>query len=146
MSYEYSYAQICAQMNASLDLRAVMEYVGWWPDKLVRNGDVWLGLCPIHKEEVFRTLVLNPRNNTYECKHVNCAGNSPADLLDLVVKTSGKTLPEVLMDMIGHFGAEHFRLTEKQLEFIGDLVRQVEDWRSGRTQERPVTEYPEVAD
>lgn len=146
MSYEYSYAQICAQMNAGLDLQAVVEYIGWWPEKLVKSGDVYLGLCPIHKEEVFRTLVLNPRNNTYECKHVNCAGNSPADLLDLIVKTSGRTLPEVLKAMVDHFGADHFRLTDRQLDFITDLVHQVEEWRAGRSEDRPITEYPEAAD
>ncbi|MCC5875362.1 MAG: hypothetical protein JJU11_03985 [Candidatus Sumerlaeia bacterium] len=132
MSYEYSYAQICAQVNAALDVRRVVEYIGWETEKLVRSGDIYLGMCPIHHEKMFRTLELNPRNNTYECKHVNCPGNAPSDLLDLIVKSSRKSLPEVLLNLANHFGPDQFRLTDRQMEFLADLVNQVREYENAQ--------------
>lgn len=119
---ETNYATICAQVNAAFDVRALVEYLGWHAGKLVRRGDVFAGLCPIHQDTVFRTLVLNPRNNTYHCEHGNCPGNSPSDFLDLLVKVSGKSIPEVIADAVDHFGADYFRLSERQIAVVRELV------------------------
>lgn len=124
MTPDNGYANICAQVNSSFEVRQLMEYIGWKHDKIVRSGDVFLAHCPIHRDEVFRTLVLNPRNNTYQCKHVNCAGNRASDFLDLLTKVCAKTGPEVIEDAIAHFGADYFRLTSRQVGVIKELVLQ----------------------
>lgn len=126
MNNENSYANICAQVNSAFEVRQLMEYIGWNADKIVRTGDVYFAHCPIHRDPVFRTLVLNPRNNTYHCKHVNCSGNRPSDFLDLLTRVTHKSLPEVIQESVNHFGADYFRLTPKQLAVIEDLVRQVQ--------------------
>jgi hypothetical protein len=122
MGYEGSYAAICAQVNSAFEVRGLIEYIGWHPEKLTQRGDVFSALCPIHQDPVFRTLVLNPRKNTYHCEHGNCPGNYPADFLDLLVKVFHKPLPEVIQDAVDHFGAEYFRLTPRQLKVIEELV------------------------
>ncbi|CAN5450300.1 hypothetical protein BH09SUM1_BH09SUM1_06240 [soil metagenome] len=122
MGYEVNYGSICAQVNASLDVESLIGYVNWHPDKLVRSGDVYHALCPIHRETIFRTLTLNPRNNTYHCKHVNCPGNYTSDFLDLIVKVSGKSLPEVMMGLVQSFGPERFRLTSRQMKILDELM------------------------
>lgn len=123
MPPDSSYALICAQVNSSFDVRHLIEYLSWFPDKLIRSGDIYLALCPIHHDEVFRTLALNPRNNTYHCTHVNCAGNHPADFLDLIVKVFNKSLAEVILDVTNHFGPDYFRLSPKQVNLINELVK-----------------------
>lgn len=122
---EPNYATICAQVNAALEVRALVRTIGWHPDRLIREGDVYLALCPLHRETVFRTLVLNPRANTYHCKHVACQGHQPGDFLDLLARVRSCTLPEVLEGLVTQFGAEHFRLTPPQVALIHDLVAQV---------------------
>lgn len=122
---ENSYAAICAQVNSSFEIRQFIQYVGHFPEKLKRDGDLYLALCPIHGETVFRTLILNPRNNTYHCSHFACPGHQPADFLDLLVRVRNSTLPEVLDDVIEHFGPAYFRITPAQREVVKDLVRQV---------------------
>jgi hypothetical protein len=122
---EPNYATICAQVNAALEIRALVKFINWHPDRLIREGDVYLALCPIHREPLFRTLVLNPRSNTYHCKHVACAGHQPGDFLDLLARVGNSTLPEVLADLTEHFGADYFRLSKAQVSLIHDLVAQV---------------------
>jgi hypothetical protein len=125
MTHEYSYSQICAQVNSALSVQQVIQTIGWHPDKLIRSGDVYLAFCPLHRDEVFRTLVLNPRNNTYVCKHHGCPGHAPADLLDLLARAFNRTLPEVIQQLIDEMGAEHFRLTDHQQAVVRGLVQQV---------------------
>jgi hypothetical protein len=115
---EAAYPAICAQMNAVFDVRTLVQYLAWLPNKLVRSGDVYLALCPLHNEQVFRTLNLNPRNNTYQCTHGGCVGNSPADFLDLIVRTQGKPLGLVTQELVDHFGPDYFRLSDRQLQVI----------------------------
>jgi len=126
---EGAYSAICAQINSGFEIQKLVQYIGWKPDKMVRSGDVYLVHCPIHQDSVFRTLVLNPRNNTYHCKHVNCAGNRPSDFLDLLVKVFNKSLPEVIHDVVTHFGPEYFRLSTKQVAIIGELVKVAREQR-----------------
>lgn len=129
MINEGAYSAICAQVNSGFEIVRLMEYIGWYPDKLIRYGDVYITVCPIHRDEVFRTLVLNPRNNTYHCKHVNCPGNRPSDFLDLLVRVQNTTMPEAIQDAIKHFGAEYFRLNPKQVRLIDELVRLAREQR-----------------
>ncbi len=117
-----SYPAICAQVNSALEVRQLVAFLAYHPEKLKREGDVYATLCPIHREEVFRTLVLNPRNNTYQCRYQACAGHHAADFLDLVVKVQRVPLPEAIHNLVTHFGADYFRLSAAQLETIAELV------------------------
>jgi hypothetical protein len=111
-------APICALINSGFEVRELVAYIGWHPEKLVRSGDVYLALCPLHRETVFRTLVLNPRNNTYHCKHQLCPGANPADFVDLLVRWRQQPLGVVLNDVMEHFDADYFRLNGKQVRLI----------------------------
>ncbi|MDX2177866.1 MAG: CHC2 zinc finger domain-containing protein [Candidatus Sumerlaeia bacterium] len=122
---ETSYPAICAQVNSALEVRALVRFLGYFPEKIKREGDVYVALCPIHRDEVFRTLVLNPRNNTYHCRHLGCAGHHAADFLDLIVKVKGITLPEALEAVVTHFGQDYFRVNDPQMSAIRQLVAQV---------------------
>lgn len=124
MAHDFSYSAICAQVNSAFEVRGFADYIGWHAEKMVRQGDVFRMYCPIHGETVFRTLVLNPRNNTYHCEHTACPGHHAADFLDLLCKVQNKSLPEVIQDAVDHFGAEYFRLNERQLKVLGKLVEE----------------------
>lgn len=122
---ENSYPAICAKVNQAFDARQFLSFLNYKPEMARRNGDVWLAMCPIHKETVFRTLVINPRNNTYHCENHSCPANKPGDFIDLYCKARNLTIPESIRELVNHFGAEYFGLTPKQLSVIDDLVQQV---------------------
>lgn len=126
---DQAYPDICAQVNKAFEVAELIDYINWHPTKLVRTGDVYLAFCPIHRDTLFRTLVLNPRNNTYHCKHGGCPGSAPADFIDLLTRMKGLTIPEVIMDAISHFGPEYFRLSEKQVAVVEKLAAMA---RAGR--------------
>lgn len=132
MSEKPHYASICAQVNAELRVPQVIEFIGWHPERLVKFDDVYLALCPIHGDKVFRTLVLNPHGNTYQCRHVNCPGNSPSDLIDLVAQAFNETMPEALARLVEHFGAEAFGLNEYELEVLEEVLEDVQRKKAQR--------------
>lgn len=122
MGRDIAYASICAQMNSALNPREVIEYLQYHPDKVVRSGEVYVALCPIHRETVFRTLMLNPRNNTYLCRYSSCAGNNASDFLDLIVRVTGKELAAAMLELAAHYGVAKFSLTERQLTTLRKLA------------------------
>lgn len=126
-----SYPAICAQMNSALEIRALVNFLNYQPEKLKREGDIFLAMCPIHRDTVFRTLVLNPRNNTYQCRYQACPGNHAADFLDLVVRVQRVTLPEAIDALVKHFGPSYFRLNISQLETIAGLLAMVREENQG---------------
>jgi hypothetical protein len=122
MSHDRISPNICAQVNAALESRQVLEYLEWFPEKMIRSGDIYLAYCPIHKDKLFRTLALNPRNNTCHCHHMDCPQNQTSDFLELIVKASGKTIAQVIRDLVVRFGADQFNLAEGQMRFINEMA------------------------
>ncbi len=126
MSEKPHYASICAKVNAELRVPQVIEFIGWYPERLVKFEDVYLALCPIHGDKVFRTLVLNPNGNTYQCRHVNCPAGSPSDLIDLVARCFGESMPEALARLVDHFGPDAFGLSESELAVLAEILEMVQ--------------------
>ncbi len=124
MAYEQAFGDICAQINATFEIRQLIKYCGGQPDKLVKSGEVFHAHCPIHGDDLFRTLVLNPRNNTYHCNHGNCPGSKPADFLDLIVRSKQKPLAQIIENLISEFGPDYFRLSQRQVEIVSIKSRE----------------------
>lgn len=118
-------------MNSALEIRALVQFLSYMPERLKREGDVFVAMCPVHRDEVFRTLVLNPRNNTYHCRYQACPGHHAADFLDLVVRVQRVTLPEAIDNLVKHFGPSYFRLNISQLETIAGLLAMVREGEKG---------------
>jgi hypothetical protein len=112
------FATLCARINAALDLEEYIRSLNYFPDKALLSGGVWRLLCPVHQEQVFRTLIINPRRNTCFCEHVNCGFHTHGDLIELLVKTRRLTRAMVVVSLLDHFGAEKLRLTEEQETFL----------------------------
>jgi len=112
------FASLCARINAAIDVEEFIDFFDYESDKAIYSGGVWRLLCPIHNENVFRTLIINPRRNTAFCEHTNCAAHTHGDLIELLVKYRRLPRAMVVVDIVKHFGAEKLRLTEEQEEFL----------------------------
>ncbi|MBM3333630.1 tetratricopeptide repeat protein, partial [Candidatus Sumerlaeota bacterium] len=49
-------------------------------------GDTIKSFCPIHQEQVFRTLFIDQRVRRYRCSYALCPGNKGGDLIDLYAR------------------------------------------------------------
>ena len=123
---EYKFTSLCARINSSLEVKKVIEHVGFHPDKAVKAGGLWRLFCPIHGEEIFRTLVLNPRRNTYHCEHTACPAHQPGDMIDLLARVKRTSREYIVGELLAEYGAQRLRLTPQQEEELLDYIASVD--------------------
>lgn len=126
MMTEREFSAACARINSSLDVKEYIDLLGYYPEKAVRSGGLWRLFCPLHKDTLFRTLVINPRRNTYHCEYSLCTIHQPGDLIDLLARVRGGTLEQAVVELHERFGAEKLRLSAVQdanLRELADSLR-----------------------
>jgi len=90
-----------AQIMRYLDGRAVLRVLDYKKDtiELKESGDLHC-YCPIHKDNIFRTLIISNGNKTYRCNYNFCPGNKGGDLIDLVAKARNVDYDTALADLV----------------------------------------------
>lgn len=83
-----------------LDARTVLGAVNYRTDTIQEIGDTIKCFCPIHKEQVFRTLILKPREKSYRCSYSLCPGNKGGDLISLYAMANGIEYDEGLAQLV----------------------------------------------
>jgi len=116
------FSALCARVNAALDVKQVVALIGYYPERAIQVAGLWRLFCPIHQETVFRTLVINPRRNTYHCEHTLCAAHQPGDLIDLLAKVHNKTRSQVVVDLMETVGQDVLRLSEDQEKLLREYA------------------------
>ncbi len=93
-------------VRGGLDPAAILRRIGYRPDMIQDTPDAIKCFCPIHKETIFRTLVIDKRSGKYRCSNYNCPGNAGGDLIDLYARARGLGYEQALLDLAGHCGVE----------------------------------------
>ena len=119
---EREFGSLCAQINGALDARELIDFIDYFPERANRSGKLFRVFCPVHKERIFRTLIINPRRNTHHCEHQPCPAHQPGDLIDLVSRARGVTRRKAVALLIEHFGPERLRLSERQVERLQEML------------------------
>ncbi len=94
------------EINDALDPRRVLEFVAYKTDKIQDAGDTLRGFCPIHRENVFRTLVVNKERRSFKCMYGLCAGAEGGDLVRLVSLARGVSVNEAAHALVKEMGIE----------------------------------------
>ncbi|MCB2154193.1 hypothetical protein KQI84_04855 [bacterium] len=121
---EREFGILCAQVNGALDAREVIDFVDYYPERANRVGKLWRAFCPVHRERIFRTLVVNPRRNTHHCEHQPCPAHQPGDLIDLVARAKKVSRKTAVVLLVDHFGAERLRLSDRQVDRLREMLDQ----------------------
>lgn len=111
---EREFEALCARMNAALDVQDVIQLIDYESERAIRVAGLWRMFCPIHGDTLFRTLVINPRRNTYHCEYSPCEAHQPGDLLDLLMKVRKMTREEIVSELLELYGAQRLRLSHTQ--------------------------------
>lgn len=90
----------------ALDAAAILRRIGYRTEMIQDTPDAIKCFCPIHKETIFRTLLIEKRTGLYRCSNYNCAGNAGGDLIDLYARARGFGYEQALLELASHFGIE----------------------------------------
>lgn len=92
------------EVNDALDSRRVLEFIGYKADKLQDTGDTIRAFCPIHRETVFRTLVVNKDRRTFRCMYGLCDGAEGGSLVRLLALSRRINEHEAAEALVDEFG------------------------------------------
>lgn len=70
--------------NASLDPFMVLKKMGFTENSIYQEGDIVRVHCPIHKDLVRKSLIIDVAEKTFKCQYANCEAHSGGLLIELV--------------------------------------------------------------
>ena len=88
----------------ALDATAVLHNIDYRTEMIQDTGAQIKCFCPIHKETIFRTLVVDKKERSYRCSNFSCAGAVGGDLVDLFARATGYGYEQALLELAGSFG------------------------------------------
>lgn len=89
-----------------LAAEAVLEKINYRTEMIQDTGGALKCFCPIHKEAIFRTLLIDKKTGNYRCSNFNCAGNAGGDLIDLYARAAGLSYEQAIVELAGAFGID----------------------------------------
>jgi len=70
--------------NASLDAFMVLKKMGFTEHSMYQEGDIVRVHCPIHKDLVRKSLIVDTAEKTFKCQYANCDAHEGGLLIELV--------------------------------------------------------------
>jgi tetratricopeptide (TPR) repeat protein len=97
--------------------------MGFHENALYREGNTIRLFCPLHKDQIRRSLIVYTDRNTYKCQFTNCEGHKGGNLLELYSAYIGCELSEAMGRIASH-GTTDTDLIERAERLIieGNLV------------------------
>ena len=115
------------QMIAALDIRQVLSYLNYRTETIQETDRVLRCFCPVHKEQVFRTLSIDKKTKVCKCSYNPCPAHRQTDMVNLVAMATDSTIEEAALELAQHFeldvqlpGAE--AILEKRVALARDLL------------------------
>jgi len=109
-----------------LNIMKMLELISYRTDTVQESEDTIRCYCPIHKEVVFRTLIINTSDKGFRCSYSLCAGHKGGDLILLYALATEKDYDECVDFLVDHFGLDVELPTSK--EFVEKTVEIAENY------------------
>ncbi len=77
------------QINAVLDAESVLYKINYRVESMEQQGVSIKAFCPIHKETMIRSLMIDPNKRHFRCNYSNCPGNKGGTFLQLYCMAVG---------------------------------------------------------
>jgi tetratricopeptide (TPR) repeat protein len=119
----YFFSEEELSFNASLNAWDLLVQMGFNESALYREGTTIRLFCPLHRDQIRRSLIVYTDRNTYKCQYTSCEGHKGGNLLEFYAAHMGLEIPEVI-DHIRNKGASDTDLIERADKLIqeGELV------------------------
>ena len=121
MNYFFSEEELA--FNASLDAWDLLVKMGFNEGTLYKEGTTVRLFCPLHKDQIRRSMIIYTDRNAFKCQYTNCEGFKGGNLLEFYSSYMGVELGEVVGRIRNH-GAAETDLVERADKMIqeGNLV------------------------
>ncbi|MBI5155474.1 tetratricopeptide repeat protein [Candidatus Poribacteria bacterium] len=86
-----------------LDALDVLEFLDYHPESIQRADGTIRCFCPIHQEDMFRTLTIDESSRTYRCSHTGCPGSQGGDLIHLTAYTRRMAYDDAVQRLVDEF-------------------------------------------
>ncbi|MBW7940049.1 MAG: hypothetical protein H3C63_14965, partial [Candidatus Omnitrophica bacterium] len=87
------FEKVCLLLEAD----ATLKKIGFRVEKVQRFGTQLRSFCPIHKDEVIRTLTIDLSRKTFRCSYGQCPGHKGGNLIDLFMLSRKTSLGEAVL-------------------------------------------------
>jgi chromosomal replication initiation ATPase DnaA/DNA-binding SARP family transcriptional activator len=91
---------------SEVDALDVLELIDFHPETISRDGGRLRAACPIHRDAMFRTLVVENSAKSYRCSKSDCPGHEGGDLVDLLARARKIGYDDALKVLIEEFMIE----------------------------------------
>lgn len=88
-------------LNASLDPYMILKKMGFTEHSMYIEGEIVRVHCPIHKDLVRKSLIIDTEERTFKCQYANCDAHEGGLLLELVALYYDCDLDEVSKKLFG---------------------------------------------
>lgn len=113
-------------LNASLEPMTVLKKMGFTEHSMYIEGDIVRVHCPIHKDLVRKSLIVDVAERTFKCQYANCDAHEGGLLLELVALYYDCEIDEVTGKLFGEedksadllFRGEMFINTGRHMEAL----------------------------
>lgn len=124
---------IIRDINVGIDGESLARLLDYHPEKIQTGASTIKCFCPLHKEQAFRSLLLDDKTKTYRCKMKRCVGFDGGSLVELWGLVKGLEDLDAALDLaerlnldidvasMRSLGAEMVLKTESMLQ-AGDLA------------------------
>ncbi len=92
--------EIIKSILAQASVSKVLAVINYRRDTLQSSGGVIRCFCPIHREAVFRTLIIDEGHATYRCSYTLCKGAQGGDMIDLYARVSDLPYDEAAAKLV----------------------------------------------
>lgn len=115
MNYFFSKEEL--EFNRSLDAWELLLKMGFHENALYREGNTIRLFCPLHKDQIRRSLVIYTDTNTFKCQFTNCEGHKGGNLLEFYAAYMGCDVSEAMARILNE-GASPSEFVERAERLI----------------------------
>lgn len=114
------------EFNRTLDPYEVLRQMGFTEDAIEEEGDRIRLFCPIHKDQIRRSLIIIKSENGFQCQYKACAANKGGLLIELLALYLDADVPQAIAHLQGEATPEE-GLVARADRFIenGDIASAV---------------------
>ncbi|HPB31175.1 MAG TPA: tetratricopeptide repeat protein, partial [Candidatus Sumerlaeota bacterium] len=109
-----------------LEAGPLLKLINYRTDTIQITGGTVKCFCPVHKEQVFHTLIITTKDKSYRCSYSLCPGNKGGDLISLFALSRGLEYDEGLVTLVKELNID-IELPTTQ-EFIDKTVEVAENY------------------
>lgn len=113
----YFFSKEEREFNASLDAWELLLKMGFHENALYREGNTIRLFCPLHKDQIRRSLVIYTDTNTFKCQFTNCEGHKGGNLLEFYAAYMGCDVSEAMPRILNE-GASPAEFVERAERLI----------------------------